>query len=223
MFVIAMIPVSAAIVFILMTFFDVHELADKARLWALSELGGQSRTAAQSQPQVSQETSQGVENAYQSLTKNLAPQLETKEVAIERGENTLQIRFMEKVLFRSGSAEITPQGQAVLTKTAQALQSIDKQYFAIAGHTDNVPIKTDKFPSNWELSATRACSVVHYLTEKSGLNPERFYAIGQGEYQPTFTNDTDEGRAGNRRVDILVSDMTCLRDVKLPQAQQQPQ
>jgi chemotaxis protein MotB len=220
MIMIAMIPVIAAIAIILTTFFDVRQLADKARMWALSELGGQLAKTAQAPPEVDQDTSQRVESAYKSLSQDLAPQLETKEVAIERGDNTLKIRFLEKVLFRSGSADITPQGQAILTKTAQALRNFDTQYFAIVGHTDNVPIKTDKFPSNWELSATRSCSVVHFLSEKSGLNPERFYAMGQGEYEPSFSNDTEEGKAGNRRVDIIVSDMNCLRDLKSPQPEQ---
>ena len=74
----------------------------------------------------------------------------------------------------------------------------------VEGHTDNLPINTPRFPSNWELSTARATSVIRYLIEEENLDPERLSAAGYGEYRPIDANDTPEGRARNRRVDLVI-------------------
>lgn len=215
----ALLPVIAAIVLSTMIF-DIRSLTDQARLWALYALGGQPRQAAAlDREDTFPVASQQIDNAYESLAKDLEAQLRAKEVTIERGEGTLEIRFVDKVLFHSGSADITAQGEAILEKTGRVLDGFKQEYFAILGHTDNVPIKSVTYASNWELSTARACSVVRLLSRISGINPERFYAIGRGEYEPAFSNDTDTGRAGNRRVEILVTDMKSLRQLKRPHGQ----
>ncbi len=106
------------------------------------------------------------------------------------------------VMFDSGSAQIRPEFVPILEKVAEELMKIPND-IRIEGHTDNRPIHTPMFPSNWELSAARATSVLRFLVGK-GIDPSRLSAVGYGEFRPVASNDTPEGRAKNRRVEILV-------------------
>ncbi len=115
----------------------------------------------------------------------------------------LIISLGEGGFFDSGSDQIRPEGLKVLDTIATGLLSSTSQ-IRIEGHTDNVPIRNLKFPSNWELSTARATAIVSYLIAKFGFEPNRISAAGYAEYRPTTTNDTPEGRARNRRVDIVV-------------------
>jgi chemotaxis protein MotB len=117
----------------------------------------------------------------------------------------LIVSLGEVGFFDSGSDEIKPEGRALLDTLATSLMTLDNQ-IRVEGHTDNVPIHSGRFPSNWELSTARATSVVSYLVSKFGLSPERLSAAGYAEFRPTASNDMEEGRARNRRVDILVMD-----------------
>ncbi|MGI6091912.1 MAG: OmpA family protein [Veillonellaceae bacterium] len=149
-----------------------------------------------------QETSQLIQ-VKQTLDKyiqenNLAGDLQT--VLTEEG---LMIRIKDTALFPSGSAELLPESKrfgAVIAKMLTPLQ----QKIIISGHTDNVPISTWEFPSNWELSSKRALNFMKYLLAQEDLQPQRFSAIGHGEYRPVMSNDTSEGRAKNRRVEVLI-------------------
>lgn len=118
----------------------------------------------------------------------------------------LLLRFKDNVLFDPGKADLKPQALQILTFLADALNSAEfaDRYIRVEGHTDNVPINTDRFPSNWELSAGRASSVIRYYIENQQFRPDRFTAAGYGEYYPVGDNGTAEGRALNRRVDIVV-------------------
>ena len=106
------------------------------------------------------------------------------------------------VMFDSGSAQIRPEFTPILEKIAEELMKIPND-IRIEGHTDNRPIHTPMFPSNWELSAARATSVLRFLVKK-GIDPSRLSAVGYGEFRPVASNDTPEGRAKNRRVEILI-------------------
>jgi chemotaxis protein MotB len=117
----------------------------------------------------------------------------------------LIVSLGEVGFFDSGSDGIKPEGRTLLDTLATSLMTLDNQ-IRVEGHTDDVPIHTGRFPSNWELSTARATSVVSYLVLKFGLSPERLSAAGYAEFRPTASNDTEEGRARNRRVDILVMD-----------------
>lgn len=112
------------------------------------------------------------------------------------------ITLPDTLLFSSGSAELKPEATDVLTRIADKLKEIPGK-IAIEGHTDNVPIRNSIYKSNWELSAARASSVLHFLLQK-GLAPDRFVIAGYGEYRPVASNDTEEGRAKNRRVEIII-------------------
>jgi len=207
----ALIPVLATL-FIVTELFDVRPAGEAARQWALDVLGAPK--PAQQEPAQSPatlESARQVEHAYDELVKALEPQVRSQEICIERSGTKLEIRFLEQVLFPSGSAVITREGEEVLAKTAHALARIQDRPFTIVGHTDTVPIQTDVYPSNWELSTGRACSVVRYLSSKGGIDPTRFFAAGRSQYDPVADNATESGKAKNRRVQILVTDQECMR------------
>jgi chemotaxis protein MotB len=107
------------------------------------------------------------------------------------------------VLFDSGRTEIKRDAQATLGKIAQVLSTIADRHFLVSGHTDNVPIHTDRFASNWELSTARAVEVTKYLIAR-GMRPQALAAAGHGEYDPAASNDTPETRALNRRIEIVL-------------------
>lgn len=118
-------------------------------------------------------------------------------------ERGLIISFNDNVFFNSGEAEIKPDWQSKLISISKVLNGIDN-YIHVEGHTDNVAINTNYFHSNWQLSAVRAANVVEFLITKGNVKPERLSSLGYGEYRPVQSNDTEEGRAANRRVDIVI-------------------
>lgn len=124
-------------------------------------------------------------------------------VKIEQSKDRIHFEISNPMLFDSGRAELKSTSSNVLDKIASVLNLLDFEV-RVEGHTDNVPINTPRYPSNWELSQTRALSVVKYFISK-GVEPSRFQAIGYGKYRPIATNETPEGRALNRRVEINVN------------------
>ncbi len=126
------------------------------------------------------------------------------DVQIYEDEKGLNIQMKDSVLFDTGKAELRSDSKNVLDKVSDLIVKVDNKII-IEGHTDNVPINTPAMPNNWHLSSARALSVLDYfLGSKKILNPQRFSAQGCGEYRPIAKNDTDEGRAKNRRVNIIV-------------------
>jgi len=121
---------------------------------------------------------------------------------LETSESQIRLVLNTPVLFDSGLAELKPETRALLGGIARTL-SMTQAGIVVEGHTDNVPIKSAEFHSNWELSARRAVNVINYFV-KSGLSPERFIAAGYGEYFPRFSNDTLVSRQKNRRIEIVM-------------------
>jgi len=143
--------------------------------------------------------------AKKLLGKQLKKEIGEKEVRLEMAKKGLSIIFLAEVLFDSGKADIKKEAFGVLDKIAKVLKNnLRGREIDIAGHTDNRPIKYSGWKSNWELSTARATSVLHYLVDKRGLNPNRLSATGYGEHRPVASNDTVKGRRQNRRVEILV-------------------
>jgi chemotaxis protein MotB len=128
---------------------------------------------------------------------------DSKHVSAEMNERGLVIHIMESALFKPGSADLEPQAQQILDIVAEHLKDVPN-HIRIEGHTDNVPISTLKYPSNWELSSARATEVVRYLIENHLMAPGEISALGYGEFRPLRPNNTAENRARNRRVDIVV-------------------
>jgi len=124
-------------------------------------------------------------------------------IQVNLDERGLVIRFVEGVLFDSGKADIKNEARAILDKIAPLLIDTHR-HIRIEGHTDNLPINTREFPSNWELSTARAVNVVKYFIEKHNFSPYILSAAGYGEYRPIAPNDSDKNRALNRRVDIII-------------------
>jgi chemotaxis protein MotB len=119
----------------------------------------------------------------------------------------IRVVFTERaVLFASGSAELDQQAKEVLNDLAELISTLPQECrIIIEGHTDNVPIKTKEYANNMELSIARAISVLNYFVKEKGLPPERFAVVGYGEYRPVAPNDTEENRAKNRRIEIIIS------------------
>lgn len=137
-----------------------------------------------------------------------APDVKSNRITVTSDERGLIITLLSDNFFDEGSAELnineTRETLLRLSEFFKAPELKDRR-FRIEGHTDNVPVESDKYPSNWELSATRAVNVLHYLADY-GVEENSFSIAGYADTRPKFSNDTPEGRAYNRRVDIIILD-----------------
>lgn len=131
------------------------------------------------------------------------------KVIIRQHKDWLEVEIQNDVLFPSGSATLSAEAIALMQTVGVTLADINNPIF-IEGHTDNVPINTTQFPSNWELSAARAASVLKLLSE-NGVAPSQMTVLGYGEQRPLQTNETTEGRAANRRVILAILEPERLR------------
>ena len=137
-----------------------------------------------------------------NLLDVMAPLVKEGKVRVTQSRRGVSIEINANVLFAPGRADLEPQSLAVLRAVAEKLKN-EPFNLEITGHTDNVPISNSAFASNWELSAVRATSVVRLLAD-SGIAPARLSAIGREASQPVASNDTAEGRARNRRVELMI-------------------
>jgi chemotaxis protein MotB len=145
----------------------------------------------------------GLGEVREQLTKRLAEAIAANQVAIELDPRGLVISIREAGAFAAASADLSDSAQDILGAVGDALSGI-ANHVRIEGHTDDVPIHTERYASNWELSTSRATTVVRFLLIRSGLPPERFSAAGYAEYYPRVPNTSPENRARNRRVDIII-------------------
>jgi chemotaxis protein MotB len=129
----------------------------------------------------------------------------TDELSVYIKDGNVYVSLEEKLLFKSGSDMVNPKGKEALKSLANVLNSTKDITVMIEGHTDNVPIKTNLFEDNWDLSTARATSIVRILTKDYGFDSNRITASGRGEFHPVKTNETTEGRASNRRTEIILS------------------
>jgi chemotaxis protein MotB len=174
---------------------------DAALAEANKELGVHRQVAEERKKQL--EATQAQE---QDLRQRLQKELTDKNVEIEQLKGQLSVRMLDRIVFKAGSADILPQGLVVLDKLAAALKGTT-DLIRIEGHTDPTPIGgalKDKYPSNWELSAARAASVVRYFETKHEISPKRLVAVGLAQHRPVAANDTPENMQRNRRVEIVL-------------------
>ncbi len=144
---------------------------------------------------------------HDDLVSELHDEIVHGEIEITQLKDKLSLKMVDRILFDSGSAEVKKDGKKVLDRVAEILNKVQDKQFLIAGHTDDVPISSrlrDKFPSNWELSTARATNVVRYLHEKGNIDPTILSAVGYSEYRPVASNETKEGKAKNRRIEIVL-------------------
>lgn len=151
--------------------------------------------------------SQRMRELEKGLRERLRGELGSRDVEIEHLRSQLTVRVLDRILFDTGSAEILPRGREVLDQVAAALAGGDET-IRIEGHADSVPIGRtlkSKYYSNWELSTGRSSSVVRYFESAHGIDPTRMEAVGYSKYRPIATNDTEENRQRNRRVEIVLT------------------
>lgn len=158
--------------------------------------------AANTQGNVDQEnlTIEGIKVKLDKFAADNGIQTKLVSSIEERG---LVVSIEDTLLFDSGSANITPRAKEILKKISTVLAGAPN-YIKVEGHTDNLPIHTAQFPSNWELSVLRATNVVQILVSEGGVSADHLSATGYGEYRPITTNDTEAGRSRNRRVDLVI-------------------
>lgn len=146
-----------------------------------------------------------LDDPKETIKTSLKEQLSAQKITLEEIDGRLKMIFVDRILFESGSAEIQEEGKQLLLSIAETLRRQQEALIVIEGHTDSLPIAPaarKRFPSNWELSASRASAVARFLTETAGLDPRRLAASGFSRYRPLASNDTPEGRRQNRRIEI---------------------
>lgn len=144
------------------------------------------------------------EEEFRDLRQELQKEIDAKEITITTLRGQLTVNLMDKILFASGKAEIKTDGKRVLDKIAKTfLNRFPDREIRVEGHTDNVPFRGSVL-NNWDLSTQRAISAVRYLQTRAGVDPARLAAVGYAYYRPIETNKTREGRARNRRIEIIV-------------------
>ena len=150
-----------------------------------------------------------LERLRRDLTETLSSQIASHAISLEMGRDGLVISLREAGFFDSGSAVPKAEAEQTLRQIAGRLGASPYDV-RVEGHTDNVPIHTAEFDSNWELAAARATRIARLFLEMKAIPPERISAAGYGEYHPVAANDTAQGRAENRRVDLVVMPRTMI-------------
>jgi chemotaxis protein MotB len=136
--------------------------------------------------------------------KGVLGNLDDEDIQINVEKGVVYVSISDRLLFRSGSYQVTPQAEAVLGKVAKVVQNRPDFEILVEGHTDSKPINTSVLEDNWDLSVKRATAVIRVLQSKFDVKPERMVAAGRGEYQPIDSNDTAAGRQANRRTKIIL-------------------
>lgn len=163
-------------------------------------------------PQSASEFSEIFNNNYSKLADALKDLEKSSKLALVVDEHRIVIRISESMLFEGGGDVITQQGKDILDEVGAVLKTLPSNV-RVEGHTDNVPINTDKFPTNWDLSTARALKILKFFYAVQKMDPHRLSALGYGEYKPLDTNDTPAGRLRNRRIDIMLIDNEILRPI----------
>ena len=144
---------------------------------------------------------------HEDLTKSLQAEIAKGDIKIKQVRDRLTINMVDRVLFDSGQSQVKPAGVKVLKQVSDILKKVADKQIRIEGHTDNVPIRgklKERYPTNWELSTARATNVVRYLIEQGGVDRATLSAVGYADNKPVASNDGDEGKAANRRIEIVL-------------------
>lgn len=150
---------------------------------------------------------QKVKGAYEALVREMKQEIDKGDIKITQAIDRLSVNLVEKILFDSGESRLKPEGLKIIKRVGDILKGISDKQIRVEGHTDNVQIGArirDKYPSNWELSTARATNVVRYLQDKVGIKPKQLSAAGFADSKPVATNETQEGKAQNRRIEIVL-------------------
>jgi chemotaxis protein MotB len=186
---------------------DVAALKKEQELTRMEKEALQAKVDELTQKAEKAEKLEKATQTYQDLAKKLEKEIQEGQVQISEMKNRLTMTMLDKIIFPSGSAEISKDGKKVLDKVISILKDVKDKRIQIEGHTDNVPIVSSlkkRFPTNWELSTGRATEVVRYLQENGGIDPHLLSATGYSEFMPVAPNDTEEGKHKNRRIEIVL-------------------
>lgn len=148
-----------------------------------------------------------VKGAYEDLIREMKQEIDKGDIKITQAVDRLSVNLVEKILFDSGESELKPEGLKIIRRVGDILKGVSGKEIRVEGHTDNVKIGAKikiKYPTNWELSTARATNVVRYLQDKVGINSGRLSAAGFADSKPVASNDTQEGKAQNRRIEIVL-------------------
>lgn len=176
----------------------------------INSLNGRNKALQAQAEELAQQKQQEMANmkgTYENLLEDMKSEIDKGKITITQLEGKLKVNMLDEILFDSGKVTIKPEGIEVLERVGKILVGVKDRSINIEGHTDNVPIGSvlaQKYPTNWELSASRATNVARYLQEKAGIDPGLLSATGYGEYHPIASNDTNEGKAKNRRIEIVL-------------------
>lgn len=144
-----------------------------------------------------------ISNLKSGLEKVINDNGYESSIRLEENERGITLHILEDILFASGKAELNPGSNVVLSRLAAIIRELPNDV-RVEGHTDDIPIKSAVFPSNWHLSVARALNTAYYLIHNEGLPPEQVSVVGYSEYKPLAENNSPSGRAQNRRVDIVI-------------------
>jgi len=146
-----------------------------------------------------------LKSTYDELVSGMQAEIQQGQIQITRLADRLSVSLVDRILFPSGEAGITPEGFRVLQRVGNVLKNTEGKIIRVEGHTDSVAISEklrDRFPTNWELSTARASNVVRFLQDSVGIEPKRLRAVGLSSYHPVASNRTVSGRSQNRRIEI---------------------
>jgi chemotaxis protein MotB len=146
--------------------------------------------------------------AFQAISEKLRKMIDAGKIQVTVRRGRMVLKLPAEVLFPSGSAELSKDGQTHLAEVAAVLKQFPDRRFMISGHTDNVPVGDKRFKDNWELSTARALTVLEFLVSK-GVRPNHLVAAGHGEFEPLHSNATEAGRRENRRIEIALLPSTA--------------
>jgi chemotaxis protein MotB len=190
---------------------DATRAGQAERLKQLEEQGmslASARAALEAQVQEKDAQLQALQATYNSLEEKMKAEISGGEIRLTQANGRLQVDLVDKVLFASGEAALSARGEEVLARLGAVLESVKDRNIQVSGHTDDSPpsekLKTI-YPTNWELSVARAVNVVRFLGERAKVPQRRLVATGHGEFEPVASNATPQGRARNRRIEILLT------------------
>ncbi|UCB45504.1 MAG: OmpA family protein, partial [Spirochaetota bacterium] len=165
-----------------------------------------------------------MKKTYDQLVKSLESEIGQKTVDIQHFKDALTINIMDKIFFDSGKAEIKPEGYSVLRRVGAILKAVPDKVIRIEGHTDDIPIGpkiAEKYPTNWELGAARAANVAEFLRKEVGIDPKRISVASYSMYRPLVPHTTNENRAKNRRIEIVVLDKLHYQMMEVKESMEQ--
>jgi len=173
----------------------------------LEEVQPENTSKSQLEEQIAEEINaqrESLKEIYEMTVQYLEKHGLSDQVEVRYRQRGIALDIKERILFDSGKAILKPEARELLDRLSGLFAKLPNQV-SVEGHTDNRPIHTIQYPTNWELSVDRAVKVVRYLTEERGLDPHKFVAVGFGEYQPVLPNTSPENQAQNRRVVLVIT------------------